>query len=223
MSLMAIAASSRPDSPSPGGPASEAMHSGLTTSQVCSHTGVIGNEAADRAATQAAKHPDERGVIPSEGVEDDPYGQRPWIATKPKPREEDNPEGSNKRPRASNPAPRYLSNLSRAIGTAVAPTTAHGSFEHQGLYARLWSDARPHHNGQASAAFHKNPKVSWNQRLLAMKARREKNSGTKNSPIAMERQLALTAHSAAHPTQLATCLGAARGQQPSESRDTMKP
>ncbi len=30
--LMAIAASSRPDSPSPGGPASEAMHSGPTTS-----------------------------------------------------------------------------------------------------------------------------------------------------------------------------------------------
>jgi hypothetical protein len=53
----------------------------------------------------------------------------------------------------------------------VAPTTAHGSFEHQGLYATLWSQARANHKGEASAAFHKSSKISWNQRLLTMKAR----------------------------------------------------
>ena len=53
----------------------------------------------------------------------------------------------------------------------MAPTTAHGSFEHQGLYAQLWSAARPFHDGEASAAFHKNPLVSQYQRRLTMAAR----------------------------------------------------
>jgi ribonuclease HI len=129
--------------------------------KVRSHTGVEGNEQADKVAGEAAKGEKKPRQCPGAG--DNPHGSRVWAATRPK--------ASTLREGAPKPPPIYLSDLGKAARVVVAPTASTGSFGNTGLYATLWTDARPRHNGEASGSFHRDTGVTWPQRQHTMLAR----------------------------------------------------
>jgi ribonuclease HI len=139
--------------------------------KVRSHVGVEGNERADQIAGEAAKGTTPGQLRVCDGRNDDPHGTRVWAAARPKPPPQREGPPETKKQKSAEPRPRYLSNLGKAARTAVAPTAAAGPFQDKGLYATLWTKARPTHDGETSGSFLRDPGVTWAQKRKTMLAR----------------------------------------------------
>ena len=92
-----------------------------------SHTGIYGNEAADRGANQAARNPSQ--ALISDNSDNNYFGNIFW----PGKINENNPDG----------ATYLMSNLNTAVKNAVAKTAQTG-YSNETLYGKLHETIRPY-------------------------------------------------------------------------------
>ena len=126
--------------------------------KVRSHTGVAGNEMADKGAVRAAKDP--TSVDVEEDSNNAPYDTRVWVAH------------ANPVAHAHNPQePSYVSNLTEDIKRKITPHHSGGQYTTSGLYAALWHSCVGGLHPQSLSQIWSDNHITWYQAILAFKAR----------------------------------------------------
>ena len=134
--------------------------------KVKSHVGNTGNEAADRAAREAAELPHRCHL--TENAENNPYMHRPWVAHPlAQPESQDPP-----REPADDDAPRrFVSSLSKGVKKIAKAVASAGQFAQTGVYAQAWTAALPTLDRASCGGMFTDPGITWRQVTLTMKAR----------------------------------------------------
>ena len=126
--------------------------------KVKSHCGVIGNEAADKGAVEAAKRPEIADVI--DQSENDPYSHRTWAAQNPDPSPDDEAPGPL----------RYFSSLRDGIKKTIGPKASGGATANTGIYGCAWEKAIPTLHLPSSFNFWKDNQITQCLKTLTFKA-----------------------------------------------------
>ena len=140
--------------------------------KVISHSGIHGNDEADREAKKAAvrfldpsttQAPSDRVKLVDETTTADAYTEF-WLSHQAPPATK--PDGSTQ-----TLSPSIIPNLSEATRRLPAPSHSGGSFQTQGTYAEGWTAAAPFLETTLSNAFLALSKGTHRQRMIALKAR----------------------------------------------------
>ena len=132
--------------------------------KVKSHTGIKGNDVADKKAKEAATDPSKRTQI-METSDNSPYDKRTWASLA--------PARQNTAPEATNPTPsvQYLPSLLDGVKKAIAPKHSGGLAAKRGVFATAWAMAVPLTHKPSNAHMWKDSQIKWGQIMRTMKAR----------------------------------------------------
>jgi ribonuclease HI len=123
--------------------------------KVISHTGLHGNEEADKGAAAVATQ--EKPAYLSEPADNDPHA-RHWWPTFTVTRDDDST------------ATHYVSDLNRGLTRAMAPS-CRGGYANKTLYTEKWAEAAPSLDPRASNAYMTNSDASHGLRRFIQNAR----------------------------------------------------